>query len=784
MQHNSPNTHKADINSNVVRLKAVACIASWVIYLLWVRIVLDYPLQGASLPNFLFESSISKLISFALAFIPWILTLNILYSGCNYFFHNWSEGSLEHNMFMVGECAMQRVRWTCYGVAVINLYFAFSSSNFRNNSVLSLIAVSLVIPFFISNLQSLCRLTFRRWPNHAIAFGNAILYLAVLTMPYEESNLWGVVSIKTESIATLIDNLPASLKGSIIVATVVAVLNESLKDTLSGVINQEPSNVSQRRRRIRRKLLTHWYYKKNSVISSNENIVVNLAIVLTLVYMACLLFSFGMTLSDSNKLPSNEDTLSTTAVGISVVDRQNSVADTDADSSDINGLSLSSYLVILAIIIYVPGIMAHWNISDDRLIQSEYLYLIFQGARLTSDDIQNSTTHWNDYCQVLVHLYSNVSGIASEDHGYHNLSSMLSKLRKHLAQGNDCVDAKFFSDLLCAKGDINAKLLREYPHNEKAEAKNKDAQQAQDLQFATNLLDLLDNHIHEHNCSPDTDLMDYNPLVLIESAGAWFFDGRENDWGQRLGAYNVSAIEGIKLLKMDAMIYILQRETLGHCGLSWLGCNCESKSHICEQKQKVTSNVSNVDMLITKRLELLLSYPCIIIQCFAKRWQYKFDNYLFSDDVSHFYDMVFYQGIYARNIDQISQAVDSVLRHLAELDLGGAFVIDAAEQFLTYREAIQQIESNPDNTALKLHKTRIAQIGKVKDLILQSDEEIAKRKRIEKFAFSKAKESDGAKDNNSEFERNRERTEDVYSNLLEIACCLFTPWKEEIPNGT
>jgi hypothetical protein len=104
--------------------------------------------------------------------------------------------------------------------------------------------------------------------------------------------------------------------------------------------------------------------------------------------------------------------------------------------------ALSSYLFIVAGTLILIGLAAHSNISESSMIRSEYQYLVTYGAKIKQSDIEQPSTHWRDYCQVLVNLCVNVSGVHSEDKGYHTIYEMLQRMWEALPDGS-CANQSF-----------------------------------------------------------------------------------------------------------------------------------------------------------------------------------------------------------------------------------------------------------------------------------------------------------------------------------------------------
>lgn len=397
-------------------------------------------------------------------------------------------------------------------------------------------SLSNVFLVYFCTVHKMVRTTFRHWPNHIISLSVALGYLAFAEFLNTGDKLLGVF---TFHISTAVDHVKAMtiLMTEIIGAIgLTVVLVEAYKKSITGISEDDPSTVIQGRKRTRRKLLTHWNYKQYKIIFKGENAVVWFL-------FGCILYVLLILLAVNS---SKEDAV---------------------------------YITIVSSVFYLSGIMAHWSIDADRLIRSEHAYLLFNGLRLSVNDIREATPKWKDYCQVLMSLYANVCGINSEDDYYHKLDMLLINISDGFSQ-DLCVHEKFLSDILKAKGDTNPQLMREAPLLEKEQdaataPKSSDLQKAQDILFSNDLCKVLSHYrepLKKRDPTPKKSLGEYDPLDLMLLATNLFFDGREDSWELRLSQCGIGSEDGIHLLKVDTLIRMLQMYSQKECGLFWLQC--------------------------------------------------------------------------------------------------------------------------------------------------------------------------------------------------------------------
>ena len=491
---------------------------------------------------------------------------------------------------------------------------------------------------YFCTVHKMVRTTFRRWPNHIISIGAALGYLALGELFNTEDKLLGVFSFH---IITGVDHIKAMNIpiGEIIGAIgLTIVLIEAYKKSISGISEDDPSTVIQGRKRTRRKLLTHWNYKQYKIIFSGENAVVWL---LSGCFLYALVFLF--TISGSN-----EDAV---------------------------------YITIVSCVFYLSGLMAHWSIETDRLIQSEHSYLLFSGLKLTVNDVRESTPKWKDYCQVLMSLYANVCGINSEDDYYHKLDMLLINISDGFSQ-DLCVHEKFLSDILKAKGDTNPQLMREAPLLEKEQdaataPKSSDLQKAQDLLFSKDLCKVLSHYrepLKKRDPAPKKSLGEYNPLDLMLLATNLFFDGREDSWELRLSQCGIGSEDGIHLLKVDTLICMLQMYSQKECGLFWLQCaqHRQCKSENPDHSDRCTSCLPSICRNIHQDKEKLDEFNLGRQAAFASSLIMDYVIMYLTEDKDGLANSSVKKRIDAKLLDKLNAYLDDLSKHIDKKLLSNA----------------------------------------------------------------------------------------------------------------
>ena len=573
--------------------------------------------------------------------LPLLSVLFILFFECRLFHHPWNNGKMDCKYFLQAEIVQKIIQYFTYALCAINICIAHAFDKFVQTPLCMIAAVSFSLPLAICILQGTYRLTFRRMANWAIASVNTLLYLTLLDCACIGEKILGLFGSTTTrtSLASAMANLPDPIKTGVVATVVIIILKDSIATFLSDITSRHPSNLAQRRRHNRRRLLTHWHYKKDATISSLENITVAFLVFESIFFAIAAIWIFVAT-----------------GYARALV--------TASDKPPIMPFGL--YLFGLALLIFIPSIMSVWTISDESLIQSEYTFLTNRAPWLRPDDIKESSAHWLDFCQVLVNLYNNVSGIESEDCGYHDLQGFLKKLHNDIGKTDTCASTRFFTDILGFKSDINAKLLRDSSHDE-ADDMNPQyqngymIQRARDVQFSHQLLALLIAHYKDQNdAEKKKSLLERDPLFMIMDISAAFFTEDNSVWGLRFTGYSLTAEEASQLLQMDTLLHILRHDKTTKCCLHKYNCpypgvcpankekdssedNTQKKEMPSENdvksKENTSKDIPQKDVnpsedndekkeripkekaaQILQRIELSILYPLLVIKCYELRW--------------------------------------------------------------------------------------------------------------------------------------------------------------------
>lgn len=565
--------------------------------------------------------------------VPHFLAAYILGMVCGMHSFPWGNGSTDLKSYHSAELKARVVRGFIYSIAVGILVFSYSSTAFASSRVCMANAVALTIPLYVASIQSIWRLNFRRWPNHIISLANILVYLALLDLFCEmkdpNSAILGFINVATrEEVLDRLNLVPSYVQSAIILAPIIAVLKDGLTNMFSGLSSINAADLPQYRRRTRRRLLTHWHYNKNRIAFTLENSSILLIFTVGVYYLVAISLALAYP-----------------------------VIKLDNQGNEILQLSFSARLMIVAMVAALTAVVSFWNVSDARLIRSEYYYLIYQGPRMAVKDIRCSSPKWNDFCQVLVNLYSSASGLESEDRGYHDMPEMLKRLRSSFEGENRCVSLKFVADILKGKGDINATLRREAGYTTDSTnlpIKSDKVQLAQDIQFARHLLALTKSDIPQVTNATESPIYYANPMMFIRYMTESFFGSDAHEWIQHFNAVNIDAQEGIELLKMDSILNILQQEHSDECGLRWLGCYCNPIN--------ATSVGSHP---LRNRLELLLRYPFVVLNCYIARWGKPSNEMSFLRYFRTYYWKLFEDELYVNDPAMLPCIVESSLNFFA-----------------------------------------------------------------------------------------------------------------------
>lgn len=542
------------------------------------------------------------------------------------FFANKSEGGkllyrvgkkigIEIDRYQYAEQMLRKIRWIAFGYLIVYLvlYPPQYDRHVYYPVALRVCALGNAGIVCLCTVQWLLRVTFRRWPNYVISAGNALLYLTVFDLLGMEDHFLGLFPFAIQSAVEHIEYMEIPVLEILALIGVSAVIVEVYKKTVSGVYEEEPKSVTQGRRRTRRKILSHWAYRNDRVLFSGENVVVWLLVGIV-VYVLFLMHAIRVCREDA------------------------------------------VYLAIAGLVCYTSGILAHWNIDNDRLIQSEYSYLHVQGGKITEEDVLNGKVRWRDFCQVLVEFYSSVSSVNSEDHYLHNIGSLLINMLENLLQKNVVVSEKFICDILMAKGDIKSKIIRDASYSEDPAKnsnapKSSDLTKAQDILFSRDIINLLDYYEEKvKGCAQYKRLQDIPPLKLLIQISGFFFDGQDASWTRRFGGRDIGVAEGICLLKVDTLINILQMYSHKECALHWLWCaaRCNGSGKYCEQcPQKRGEAPGFVDTCMADRMDIVMNYPLFVHQSFARRWSPLVNPMYYSFSCVPYFQKIYDEELYA-----------------------------------------------------------------------------------------------------------------------------------------
>lgn len=575
------------------------------------------------------------------------LAILILSWGCTAYHISWSNGlpyasyNEFHFVYNITRLIRVGVYFEIVFSIILNWVPLFLSKVYNSSEVL--VTYNWFFVFcFACNGAALAECSFqtswigtsRRTPSIGIAVANVILYFAIIldlicnkVIKIDLIIFNATGDALRSHLNNVFNSIPNSVKTGIIIATGIALLKDFVSQFSASISYHHPANLAQQRRHIRHRLLTHWNYKESVATFSRENFRAEFLTV------NILIGAFSV---------------------LTVICRNAWNVDPAPDSLADGIVSMAIYSLIFMFFSFA----SLWSIRDETLIQSEHMYLSIKSIKLNELSIRGSdglaTPAWMDFCQVLCNLTSNVSGIDSEDVGYRNIAPMLVVTARSITNDYSCKRDLFTCDILRAKGNIQATLLRDTNHEKNESdasfyASDTPVQIARDLIFANLMVNLIEtvNIVPKNfnfNC---TNLYNSTPICFVNKLLGLFFNAGVLDFGSASEAYSISNKDIITLLKVDVFQYLFRYEVeQNNCGLSWLECpyickNCIQQNDINNpntEPKHVNINERNVN---SKERELLiLTLPFLIIDCFRHRWR-KIDistiNALFLQSVYNYY---------------------------------------------------------------------------------------------------------------------------------------------------
>ena len=619
-------------------------------------------------------------VQYILSLSPWWGAIFLFVAEALLHRSPWETKKQSYAWYCCTEHLIRLTRIIIYISAFVMLYFVYSDNTMKlqQNKIFSHSCVVIALPLLMALIRSMRLLNFRRWSNYLLAGADVLVFLAILDMlwfkSYNETyafflnkDNWRIFQEQHKTIHPII-------QGTIILTPFVAFLKDAITNAIGNLNGPNASDLPEHRRKTRCRLLTHAYFRGNSIAFDLDNTLVLLLFIHIILYAAAVLTALN-----------NPMVFTVDEAGSPPVQYQ---------------LSTHSYILFIAVVIAATSFVSFWSISDEHMISNEYLYLKTKGANLTAKDMTHSTSRWIDFCQVMINLYSFGSGLESENRKYHDLKDMLCSVQKHVADKNYCAGVRFVSELLSMKGDRNAALRRESHLNTDGNAlsdKDNVVRIAQDLQFAQDMLALTETA--SRRGAPDFAaannkaeiLTCQNPLTFIQYLTDSFFGSDSSKWNQWFHTHNVDVQEGIALLKMDSILHILQRErsTKDSCSVKWLGCYCNTqcqdyqdrdhsdcsqcpnlikrKTCSCKDTHRSHSKISR-EIYQKNRMELLMLYPFLVVEFYKARWSAPANISSFLPHFESYYNKLFDDRLYINNSHILPDFVEQVLNSLITND--------------------------------------------------------------------------------------------------------------------
>lgn len=571
----------------------------------------------------------------------------VLILGCLEYHNGWMNGKVTFAEFSTAYSRMRFVRIAIFIelACSIILYTVPSFANYeidcRSFFIFLILTIINEAALFQCIFQTSWIGTSRRTPSVAIALSNMLLYFTIiLDLVCNDSINICLGPIEDGAslriyLNNIFNSIPSSVKTGAVIVSAIAILKDFIGQMFAAISVLHPGNLSEQRRYIRHRILTHWNYKESVSTFSRENfrtefLVTNVLFGIVCVFLMLCRYVWNEGATDIIHPPT---------------------------------IDSISCVAIFSLIFMIFAYTSLWSIRDETLIQSEYTYLSIKSIKLTPESIRNSNTLWMDFCQVLCNLTSNVSGIDSEDKSYHNIDKMLQKTLAQMTDPGSCARTKFICDILRTKGNIRGAMLRDSSHEKNENdvsiyTRHAPLQIARDLQFAcviNNLLKVsLDSSSQSSDCSNILDLYEFSPLCYVNFLLARLFENQQINFGMIPDLYGISNQEIINLLTIDVILYLFRNEADSKtCGLSWLGCTCSKPVIGCSNNcPKPSDNFfekcpgkydkcpASIALRTMQREQLILILPFIVMKCCCDRWKNidnKTLNILFFDAMVDYY---------------------------------------------------------------------------------------------------------------------------------------------------
>ena len=333
---------------------------------------------------------------------------------------SWGRGNCAADEFLLAEWMLRAARWSSYLAAFIFAFLPWFCNNlmYIDHYTYSAILMGMLLHFCL--LQSLFRVTFRRFPNRCIALGITLMYeiLVALNQQCPPQHSEAVKKFLGEALSEVV---LGALSSSIIVtgATIV------VKELLTGVWKENKPGAEDRQtwwarlRRTRIHLLLHRMYREHHSISSFNN--------------AGIFFAFALILPAA------------AIAGGSIVIR--SVQEEPLALMP-GSETMLWFTLVFGITLCGLGLITHWSCGNASLLQAEYYYICHAGPRLKPLEINQGKPRWRDYCQVFAHVYNSKIDVSSEDRTLHNLKNVIKSTADYLCANNEACKVYFYTELL------------------------------------------------------------------------------------------------------------------------------------------------------------------------------------------------------------------------------------------------------------------------------------------------------------------------------------------------
>lgn len=523
---------------------------------------------------------------------------------------DWCLGTVDIKEFLGAEDILKKTRWICYIAATVFIILSWASEYISRICQISALELQECDPYtyfamlmgvllFFCLVQSLFRITFRRFPNWCIAVGVVLMYEILVVLNQEcPSDLNAVKKIFNWTSNEIVIG---ALSGLVTASGIITIITEAIsgiwRDNQPRSENRETWRVRLRKTRIQ--LLLHGWYKEHGILSSINNCAI--IVLLRITTMITIVF-------------------------FNIISKENEIINVEA----------FWWLLIFSATLCAFGIVTHWSCNNARLLQAEFYYICHVGPHLKAEDIKEGRALWRDYCQVFSHIYNSKIDVFSEDYTLHNLKEVVRKTAIHLKDDGVC-ETFFYTELLRNYNETKFKDERQCDTQERGREDTTEYPLAVYLARTLPAAFFTDRSV---DClGPDSGFCDF--LYLAKNC---YFQPHNvpGVWEKYQGLTRLNVEEFQNLVILDVWCDLLQSQPfIGICALEPM-CN-ECRKCWLEKNEWEDRTGDHKAVYVA----MLLLFPYMVASALKKRYgkedTVKIKGSSF-DDTMEYYKTLFYEG--------------------------------------------------------------------------------------------------------------------------------------------